>query len=78
MEDVCDIRKIIASEKELNREALGTRLYFFGRVIENGRKFKTFCEKEIAELLWKQSSRKDSKIIFITIIIIKIELKLLL
>ena len=27
------------------------RLHFFGRVVENGGKFKTFCEQEIAELL---------------------------
>ena len=42
-----------------NREALGTRLRGFGRAVENGGTFHTFCEQQLTELLPKNSKNSE-------------------
>ena len=44
-----------------NQEALGTRLRCFGREVENGGTFHTFCEEEIAQLPLKNCKNSNIK-----------------
>ena len=58
---------INARERVGNRDAPGKRLRFFGRAIENGGKFHTFCEEETADVLptnSKNTTRRMTSAIF--------------
>ena len=54
--------RIIARKMGGNRGALGMRLRCFGREVQNGGTFHTFCEKEISQLLLKNCRTATSRI----------------
>ena len=45
-----------------NREAWGNRLRYFGRAVENGGKFQTFCEEETADVLPTNSKNTTQRL----------------